>query len=72
MSQTQTSVPVTDERWISCKEMAARKGTTPRTLQRLAKAGRIQHHKIPGTSIIRFSPEDVAAFDREAQQPAAV
>jgi len=61
---------VTEERWITAQEMAARVGVEVRTIQRLAKAGRIAHHRIPATTLIRFSPEDVAAFDAGARRPA--
>ena len=54
--------------WISAKDMADRVGVNLRTIQRLANDNRIAHHRIPGTTLIRFSPEDVAAFDAEAQQ----
>ena len=67
MSQPTAAVP---NRWISAKEFGDRLGVNPRTLQRLASDGRIQHHVIPGTSILRFSPEDIAAFERDAARPA--
>ena len=68
MSQPTAAVP---NRWISAKEFGDQLGVSPRTLQRLASDGRIKHHVIPGTSILRFSPEDVAAFEAEAQKATA-
>jgi len=71
-SVSQTSAPQgtrTDEGpWLSAQEMADRVRVNLRTIQRLANAGRIAHHRIPGTTLIRFSPADVLAFDAEAQQ----
>ena len=69
---SQISAPTTSttnpESWLSCAEMAVRVGTSKRTIQRLCQDKRIAHHVLPGTTLIRFSPEDVAAFDAEARK----
>lgn len=55
--------------FLSTAQVAATLGLHPTTVQRFVKEGRLHALRFTPTSPLRFRPEDVAAFLRQAGAP---
>jgi len=56
--------------WLTVEELATHLAVSRRLVYQLVRDRRVPFRRLPGSGVVRFAPEDVAAIEHASAQPA--